>query len=171
MGEDSSSGFRNVGRVFEVLRALETQLSPRRHASSLLTRAFPPPVSDAYIVASLAMSAFDELAPLKYRFIMVSTAVRLLASSPILIHDDALGNAGLCGLLYSSTSVDVCNEGDVKESLVKIINDYESGARPISSQALRIIAQAILVLVAPELRRVYESMIKARPGDTYVRDG
>lgn len=164
MGGDSSSGFRDVGRVFEVLRALETQLSPRRHASSLLTRAFPPPVSDAYIIASLAMSAFDELAPLKYRFIMVSTAVRLLASSPILIHGDALGNAGLCGLLYSSTGVDVCNErDDVKESLVKIINDYESGARPISSQALRIIAQAILVLVAPELRRVYESMIKARP--------
>jgi len=160
MSEDESSG---VAGVFRVLRALETQLSPRRHASNLLTRTLPPPVSDVYIVTSLAMSVFDELAPLKYRFTMVSTAVRLLASSPIIIHGDALVNAGLCGLLYSLTGVDVCNEEDVKESLVKIINNYESGARPLSNQALRIIAQAILVLVAPELRRVYETTIKARP--------
>jgi hypothetical protein len=160
MSEDESS---SVAGVFRVLRALETQLSPRRHASNLLTRAFPPPVSDAYIVASLAMSVFDELAPLKYRFHMVSTAVRLLASSPVIVHGEALVNAGLCGLLNSSTGVDVCNGGDVKEMLVEVVNNYESGARPLSNQALRVIAQAILVLVAPELRRVYESVIKARP--------
>jgi len=149
--------------VFRVLRALETQLSPRRHASSLLTRAFPPPVSDVYIIASLAMSVFDEVAPLKYRFVMASTAVRLLASSPIIVREEALGNAGLCGLLYKTTGVDVCSGGDVKEKLVEVINNYEAGARPISNQALRVIAEAILVLITPELRRIYETVFKARP--------
>jgi len=145
------------GNVSEVLRALEAGQTQRRHASNLLTRTLPPPVSDAYLIAGLALSVFDEMIPLKTRFIMLSTAVRLLAGSEIApdrSNIDVLNKAGLCGLLHSLTSVDVCYENDPREAIVEIINNYEYGRKPISAQALRILAEAVLVLISGELRRI-----------------
>ncbi|ADJ54277.1 hypothetical protein HAV2_gp14 [Hyperthermophilic Archaeal Virus 2] len=155
--------------VSEVLRALEAGLTPKRYASNLLTRTLPPPVSDAYLIASLAMSVFDEMIPLKTRFVLLSTAVRLLANSSITVSGDALGKAGLCGLLYSSAGVDACYEGDVREHLVEIINNYEHGRKPISAQALRIIAEAVLVLISSELRRIRDLILNVNPEGAEVR--
>jgi len=145
---------------------------PRSQVSRTVSRVMLPSFGDISLIANLALSSFDESLPLKQRFIFVSTAVRMLVTA---MKVGAVGEegftkvkimegvekAGLCHVVENATGVNPCvgkkgtaTDDEAGEALLKIVDMYEAGLRPVSAQAVRVLAQAVLVSVRPALAKM-----------------
>lgn len=145
---------------------------PRSQVSRTVSRVMLPASGDVSLIANLALSSFDESLPLKQRFIFVSTAVRMLVTAmkvgavgeegftKVKIME-GIDKAGLCRVIENATGVNPCigkkgvaTDDEAGEALLKIIDTYEAGLRPVSAQAVRVLAQAVLVSVRPALAKM-----------------
>jgi len=145
---------------------------PRSQVSRAISRVMLPSFGDVSLIANLALSSFDETLPLKQRFIFVSTAIRMLVTAMKLgaVGEEGftkvkimegIDKAGLCRVIENATGVNPCvgkkgvaTDDEAGEALLKIIDMYEAGDKPVSAQAVRVLAQAVLVSIRPALAKM-----------------
>jgi hypothetical protein len=145
---------------------------PRSQASRAISRVMLPSFGDVSLIANLALSSFDETLSLKQRFIFVSTAVRMLVTAMKVggVGEEGfarvkimegIDKAGLCRVVENATGVNPCvgkkgvaTDDEAGEALLRIIDMYEAGQRPVSAQAVRVLAQAVLVSIRPALAKM-----------------
>jgi len=170
--EDEAPGAYRGRRLAGYEPAPHMVEKPRSQVSRAISRVMLPSLGDVSLIANLALSSFDEALPLKQRFIFVSTAVRMLVAAMKLgaVGEEGftkvkiiegIDKAGLCRVVEEATGVNPCvgrkgvaTDDEAGEALLKVIDMYEAGQRPVSAQAVRVLAQAVLVSVRPALARM-----------------
>jgi len=145
---------------------------PKSKTSRFVARALPPPVTSVEQALNYAGVALDRSIPLLDRWNFVATAVRLssgLANDGTVLADrvreavtSRLEASGLCEMFVRKFNYSICvSEGygrGVFERLVKLVNSVDLGELPITDRLVELLAQTVIVLMAPVLER-----LRARP--------
>jgi hypothetical protein len=143
-------------------------VSSERRTTRYLFRASPPPLTSVALAIDYANMALDQDLSLYERYCAASIAVRLLATikREHLITSIAtlLRDSGLCEKFRDIVGVPLC-EGEEAEGsrrvsgdeaivrrLVRIVNACELGEMPVTEELVLALAQAVIVILAPQLR-------------------
>ena len=135
---------------------------PKQRASRYIAMVMPPPTNSLDLAIEYATAALDRSIPLLSRWIMLCTAIRITGE---LLREDGevrsreenlriLEAAGLCWIIKEVLGVDVCSDhGGPVSGLVNLANSVERGRIPITDRLVELLAQSVLVLLAPLLDR------------------
>jgi hypothetical protein len=147
---------------------LSSDLAVKPRAFKYLAKATPPPLTGIAVAIDYANIGLDPDVSLYERFNAVSTAVRLLATIRreqfVASVAKLLEDSGLCEV-FKELNVDVCVKGRgggdeaVVKRLVELVNACERGDIPVTEELVLALAQAVIVVLVPQLRIMQQQVL------------